>query len=233
MFGPWRPGRRGARLPATRPHSPHRGHMSMNPSTRRVARMASLGALAVALGVAMLPQSATARTDDARADGDRLDLRQAYDRVAERRDVVRLDLLAFNDFHGNLAPISSSQLQRADQQHAGRRRRVPGDPPEEAPEQGPRQRRRDADRRRRGPRRCLPAAVGGVPRRAHHRGHERARARRLRGRQPRVRRGLQGAAAAAARWLHRRRRRRQQPGLLPRRQDVRGLRTSSTSPPTW
>ena len=80
----------------------------MNSSTRRVARMASLGALAVALGVAMLPQSATARTDDARADGDRLDLRQAYDRAAERRDAVRLDLLAFNDFHGNLAPVSSS-----------------------------------------------------------------------------------------------------------------------------
>ena len=81
----------------------------MNPSTSRVARMAALGALAVALGLAMLPQSATARTDDAaRTGGDRVDLRQAYDRTAQARDVVRLDLLAFNDFHGNLAPISST-----------------------------------------------------------------------------------------------------------------------------
>ncbi len=74
----------------------------MNQSTRRLVRTATLGSLAVALGLAMVPQTATA--ESARADS-RADASQAYDRAAERRDVVRLDLLAFNDFHGNLAPI--------------------------------------------------------------------------------------------------------------------------------
>ena len=49
--------------------------------------------------------------------------------------------------------------------------------------------------------------------------------------QPRVRRGLQGAAAPRRRRLHRRRRRREQPELLPRRQRSRAP-TSRSSPPT-
>ena len=55
--------------------------------------------------------------------------------------------------------------------------------------------------RRRRPDRRLAAAVGGVPRRADHRGHEHdGAAGRLR-RQPRVRRGLARAAPDAERWL--------------------------------
>ena len=76
-------------------------------------------------------------------------------------------------------------------------------------------------RRRRRPDRRLADALGRVPRRAHHRGHEQDGARRRLGRQPRVRRGLARAAADAERRLPRRRPRRERRELLPRQQAVR------------
>ena len=112
---------------------------------------------------------------------------------------------------------------RAERRRCG----VPRHPPRPGAQGTPQQ----PDRRGGRHHRCLPAALGGVPRRAHDRVDEQARARRLRGGQPRVRRGLQGAPADGRRRLHRRRRRCEQPELL-RRTTVPRARTSTTSPRT-
>ena len=153
-----------------------------------------------------------------------------------RSQTIDVQLLSFNDFHGNLEPPAGSSgrhhhrprsstrhrqpVDRHDRRR--RRRRVPRHPPRRARARPPRQ----PHRRRRRHRRRLPAAVRRVPRRADHRGDEHARPRRHLGGQPRVRRGLQGAAAARKRWLHRRRRRREQPELL-RRPHASRARTST------
>ena len=117
-----------------------------------------------------------------------------------------IQILSFNDFHGNLEPPAGSSGRlvvdhyldttvtpnrvldvTSDGQQADgrpvrqpgrqpRRRRVPRHPPQGSASGPP----EHADRRRRRPHRRLAAALGRVPRRAHHRGAERAGPRRLR-----------------------------------------------------
>ena len=149
-----------------------------------------------------------------------------------------IQILSFNDFHGNLEPPAGSSGRIVIDHAARRRRRQRVDVDVDTPtppgvggveylathlaqaRAGPPE---HADRRRRRHRRRLAAAVGRVPRRADHRGDERARPRRHRRGQPRVRRGLQGAAAAwptaAASTTVRRR---EQPELLRRRHPFKG-----------
>ena len=121
-----------------------------------------------------------------------------------------IQILSFNDFHGNLEPPSGSSG-RLD--HGGTPRR--GDPttgtrtrprpapwtPEAwstSPPTSSRPARATQHRHggRRRPHRRVPAAVGRLPRRADHRGDERARPRRLGRGQPRVRRGLHASSSA-------------------------------------
>ena len=116
---------------------------------------------------------------------------------------VSVTILAINDFHGHLKPplggIVHCRSDRQDQadRRLGRRCRAHGDA-----RQGP-ARQEEALRVRGGrrPDRREPAAVGGVPRRAHHRGALRHGPRDHGGRQSRVRRGQGRAAAHAERRL--------------------------------
>ena len=123
---------------------------------------------------------------------------------------VKVQLLALNDFHGNLQTTTTGGI------------RLDPPPVQPAPP-APRCRRPGPPAARailgsyvreleRGNRNSLlvsagdligasPLAVGALPRRAHDRGHEPARARPQRGRQPRVRRGRRRAQAHAARRL--------------------------------
>ncbi len=71
-------------------------HMMSGRLRRGLAVAAGLSALAAAT----LPATAVAGQDATRGEA-----RQTYDRSADRADRVRLDLLAINDFHGNLEPI--------------------------------------------------------------------------------------------------------------------------------
>ena len=66
----------------------------------RLRRGLAVAAGLCALAAATLPATAVASQDATRAEA-----RQTYDRSADRADRVRLDLLAINDFHGNLEPI--------------------------------------------------------------------------------------------------------------------------------
>ncbi|MBA2639902.1 MAG: bifunctional metallophosphatase/5'-nucleotidase [Nocardioidaceae bacterium] len=61
--------------------------------------------LAVAAGLSALAAATLPATAVAGQDATRGEARQTYDRSADRADRVRLDLLAINDFHGNLEPI--------------------------------------------------------------------------------------------------------------------------------
>ena len=53
------------------------------------------------------------------------DGKKAYAALAKKKDYVKVDLLAINDFHGQLEVVPSTQLQRPDQQHPRGRRRLP------------------------------------------------------------------------------------------------------------
>ena len=109
---------------------------------------------------------------------------------------VDVQLLAINDFHGNLEPAGRGRLSaRHPVPRAGGA--VPGHPHPPARATNPNTLvvvGRRPDRRE-------PAAVGAFPRRAHHRGDERAGPRPECSRQPRVRRGRARAAAHAERRL--------------------------------
>ena len=106
----------------------------------------------------------------------------------------------------------------------GRRRGVPGQPGEEGAQEVACRRRHAAHRRSRRPDRRQPAALGGVPRRADHRGDEPDRSRRRRRWATTSSTRASRAAAHAEGRLPRRRPRRQRPELLPRRPDLRGRR---------
>ncbi len=117
---------------------------------------------------------------------------------------VKVQLLSINDFHGNLQTSTTGGIRpptpaggTAPAPHPGGRRRGPRQLPARARAQEP----QHADRRRGRPDRRQPAAVGALPRRAHDRGHEPARARPRVRRQPRVRRRRRRAQAHAARRL--------------------------------
>ena len=116
-----------------------------------------------------------------------------------------IQILSFNDFHGNLEPPSGSSGASLTHDSATptRRQRPRLDPSTSAASSTSRRTSRQARvghaehrHRRRGRHgRRLAAAVGGLPRRADRRGDEQARPRRHGRGQPRVRRGLQGAPA--------------------------------------
>lgn len=75
-------------------------------TSRRLRGGVTVAALVAALAAATLPiAQAGPSAAPGRADGDQASARRAYDRQAGSADRVRLDLLAINDFHGNLDPI--------------------------------------------------------------------------------------------------------------------------------
>ena len=142
---------------------------------------------------------------------------------APKKPTVDVQLLAINDFHGNLEPPTGSGGQRPDPDGHRSSLAASSTSPRTCARLEAENPNTIADRRRRRPDRRQPAAVGAVPRRADHRGDERPRPRRQRRRQPRVRRGHQRAAAHAERRLPPDRR-------LPRRRPASPAPTSSTSP---
>ena len=112
---------------------------------------------------------------------------------------VDLQLLAFNDFHGNLEPPSGSsgRITTADRAGQRGRRRVPGHAPRGAPRAEPNSITVSAGDLIG----ASPLISALLPRRADHRGDERASGCDRIRRQPRVRRGLGRAAAHAERRL--------------------------------
>ena len=175
----------------------------MSRTTRRITGVAVAGICAAALAAPALA-APTAGPDTSKAPG---------------KTQFPIQILSFNDFHGNLEPPSGSSgkiqtgptstdttvvggveylathLKQARVGHAEHRHR-----------------RRGRHGRR------LAAAVRRLPRRADRRGAQHARPRHHGRGQPRVRRGLQGAPAPPERRLHRRRSDgAQQPELLRRR----------------
>ena len=123
---------------------------------------------------------------------------------------IDIQLLSFNDFHGNLETPSRVQRSARARPHPAGRSDQAGGHHDRYPHAARSRRRRiprDAPRQARaGHPYSLTVAAGDligaspllsarVPRRADDRGHERAGPRRLRGGQPRVRRGLHRAAA--------------------------------------
>ena len=201
-------------------------------SISRLTGGAVIAATAVALALAGPGSAATAAPGD---------------KNTPNGPTIDIQLLSFNDFHGNLEPPSGSsgRLVLDHTLAAGATR--PADVTTDT---------------------LTPPGVGGVEYLATHlaagargrttssltvaagdligaspllsgafhdepidRGAQRAQARRLGGRQPRVRRGLRRAAAHGERRLHRRRRRREQPELVPGRH-IRAAPISTTSPPT-
>ena len=134
---------------------------------------------------------------------------------------TKVQLLAFNDFHGNLEPPAGSSGRIAvSSERDGRRGR--GGVPRDAHQAAARAELEHDHGRRRRPDRREPAHVGTVPRRADDRGDEPSRSPGLGGREPRVRRRSERAPAHAERRLPPGRR-------LPGRDAVRRARSSSTS----
>ena len=92
-----------------------------------------------------------------------------------KKDYVKLDLLALNDFHGNLEPPTGSSGNipgiTNDGTKAGGAAYLASAAQEGAQEVA-RRGRHAADRRGRRPHRRQPAALGGLPRRADHQGDE-------------------------------------------------------------
>ena len=125
---------------------------------------------------------------------------EAHRRPPKPKD-VQLQVLSFNDFHGHLQPPGGTDATLGTaldpSAHPGRWRGVPRLDAREPPGQG--EVLPDRDGRR--PDRRQPVPVRAVPRRAGGGVAERDGPRRLQCRQPRVRRGCEGAAADAARRL--------------------------------
>ena len=82
----------------------------MKLTSGRLFRAAGLGAVALALGAATLQPAASSASVQGAAgsDGDRASARHAYADAGTRAGTVKLDLLAINDFHGNLDPPGGS-----------------------------------------------------------------------------------------------------------------------------
>ena len=126
--------------------------------------------------------------------------RHAAEHHHPSRKAVKLQILALNDFHGQLEQVTSTSARRGGSTPPRRAARSTSPPTS------------SSCARRPGPRRgtrvtvaagdligATPAAVGGLPRRAHHRGDEQDGPADHQRRQPRVRRGLARAACGCRR----------------------------------
>ena len=219
-----RPGRGDRRARSRRPSTRSRRSPAASPRTRRwlasgrTRPATSLLAAASAAVPAVVGRSAPDPGTRARG-RPRGGCARAGAKKRERLpDEVEVQLLGINDFHGHL------ERGHAGDDHprgcARRERACPPAAPSTSPRTSALLERRNRTRWSwlgRRPRRRQPAAVVALPRRAGDRGDERDRARRQRGRQPRVRRGRRRAAAPAARRLpsERRLRRRQRASAAP------------------